>query len=53
MRFVDAHASEEAQAYARHAGARRTEERAADQAKTGVFTGYYVTNPATGEKLPV
>jgi leucyl-tRNA synthetase len=51
--FVEAHASEEAQAYARHAGARRTEERAADQAKTGVFTGYYVTNPATGEKLPV
>jgi leucyl-tRNA synthetase len=51
--FVEAHASEEARAYARHAGARRTEERAADQAKTGVFTGHHVTNPATGERLPV
>ena len=51
--FVDAHANEEAQAYARHAGARRAEERAADQAKTGVFTGHHVTNPATGEQLPI
>jgi leucyl-tRNA synthetase len=51
--FVEAHANEEAQAYARHAGARRAEERAADQAKTGVFTGHHVTNPATGEQLPI
>lgn len=51
--FVEAHASEEAKAYARHAGARPAEERAADQAKTGVFTGHHVTNPATGERLPV
>jgi leucyl-tRNA synthetase len=51
--FVEAHASEEAKAYARHAGARRAEERAADQAKTGVFTGHHVTNPATGERLPI
>ncbi len=51
--FVDAHANEEAKAYARHAGARRAEERAADQAKTGVFTGHHVTNPATGEQLPI
>jgi leucyl-tRNA synthetase len=51
--FVEAHASEEAKEYARHAGARRAEERAADQAKTGVFTGHSVTNPATGEQLPI
>jgi leucyl-tRNA synthetase len=51
--FVEAHASEEALAYARHAGARRAEDRATDQAKTGVFTGHYVTNPATGERLPI
>src|SRR6266545_6321872 len=51
--FVEAHASEEAKAYARHAGARRAEERAADQAKTGVFTGHYATNAATGERLQI
>jgi leucyl-tRNA synthetase len=51
--FVEAHASDDARAYARHAGARRSEERAADQAKTGVFTGHYVTNPATRERLPM
>jgi leucyl-tRNA synthetase len=51
--FVEAHASEEAKAYARRAGARRAEERAADEVKTGVFTGHYVTNPANGERLPI
>jgi leucyl-tRNA synthetase len=51
--FVDAHASDEAKEYARHAGAKRTEERAAEKEKTGAFTGHYVTNPATGGRLPV
>ena len=51
--FVDAHASEEAKAYARHAGARRAEDRAADETKTGVFSGHYVTNPVNGERLPI
>src|SRR5438094_6354684 len=51
--FVEKHASEEAKAYARHAGARRVEDRAADTAKTGVFTGRYVMNPANGERLPL
>jgi leucyl-tRNA synthetase len=51
--FVEEHASEEARAYAKRAGARPTEERAADTTKTGVFTGHYVTNPVNGEKLPV
>jgi len=51
--FVEAHASEEAQAYARHAGARRAEDRAAETEKTGVFTGHHVTNPVNGERLPI
>jgi leucyl-tRNA synthetase len=51
--FVEAHASEEAQAYARRAGARRAEDRASETEKTGVFTGHYATNPVNGEKLPI
>ncbi|MBV8480956.1 MAG: leucine--tRNA ligase, partial [Actinobacteria bacterium] len=51
--FVDAHASDEAKEYAKHAGAKRTEERAAETEKTGVFTGRYATNPVNGEKLPI
>jgi leucyl-tRNA synthetase len=51
--FVEAHASAEAREYARHAGARRAEDRAAETEKTGVFTGHHVTNPANGERLPV
>ncbi len=39
--FVDAHASEEAKEYARHAGTRPVEERAAATEKTGVFTGLH------------
>jgi leucyl-tRNA synthetase len=51
--FVEAHANEEAKAYARHAGARRTEDRAAEIAKTGVLTGHYATNPVNGQRLPI
>jgi leucyl-tRNA synthetase len=51
--FVEEHGSEEVREYAKHAGARRAEDRAAAEAKTGVFTGYYVTNPVNGERLPV
>ena len=51
--FVEAHASEEAKAYARRAGARKVEDRAAETEKTGVFTGHYATNPVNGEKLPI
>jgi leucyl-tRNA synthetase len=51
--FVDEHASDAAKEYARIAGAKRTEERAAETAKTGVFTGHHVTNPVNGDRLPV
>ncbi|HEY2072907.1 MAG TPA: leucine--tRNA ligase [Gaiellaceae bacterium] len=51
--FVEKHASPEAKEYARHAGAKRTEERATETQKTGVFTGHYATNPVNGEKLPI
>jgi leucyl-tRNA synthetase len=51
--FVEAHAGEEARSYARLAGARRVEERAAETEKTGVFTGHYAINPVNGERLPV
>jgi len=51
--FVEAHASEEAKEYARHAGTRPVEERAAETTKTGVFTGCHAVNPINGEKLPI
>jgi leucyl-tRNA synthetase len=51
--FVEAHASDEAKEYARHAGARPVEERAAGTEKTGVFTGFHAINPVNGERLPI
>ena len=51
--FVEAHATDEARTYAKHAGAKRTEERAAETEKTGVFTGHYATNPVNGDRLPI
>ena len=45
--------SEEVQAYVRHAGAKKTEERAAAVEKTGVFTELHAVNPVNGERLPV
>ena len=39
--------------YARHTAAKRGEERAAEEAKTGVFTGHYATNPVNDEQLPI
>ncbi len=51
--FVEAHASEEAKEYARHAGTRPVEERAAETKKTGVFTGLHAVNPINGERLPI
>ncbi len=51
--FVEEHASEEAKEYARHAGTRPVEERAAETKKTGVFTGFHAINPVNGERLPI
>jgi leucyl-tRNA synthetase len=52
-RFVAEQASEEAKEYARHAGTRPVEERAAGTTKTGVFTGKHVVNPINSERLPI
>jgi leucyl-tRNA synthetase len=51
--FVEEHASDEAKEYARHAGARPVEERAAGTTKSGVFTGFHAINPIDGERLPI
>jgi leucyl-tRNA synthetase len=45
--------AEKIRAYVRHSLAKRGEERAAADEKTGVFTGFYATNPATDERIPV
>jgi leucyl-tRNA synthetase len=39
--------------YVKRTAARRGEARAAEEEKTGVFTGLYATNPVNGERLPV
>jgi leucyl-tRNA synthetase len=44
---------DEIREYVRHAGAKKTAERAAATEKTGVFTGFHVVNPVNGERLPV
>jgi len=44
--------ADEVRTYARVAGARPTEERATRE-KTGVFTGRFAVNPATGEQIPI
>jgi len=45
--------SEEVREYVRRAGAKKTEERAAAEEKTGVLTGLHAINPINGERLPV
>ncbi|MGH3141618.1 MAG: leucine--tRNA ligase, partial [Gaiellales bacterium] len=45
--------SDEVQAYAKQTAARRGEERASEDVKTGVFTGLHAINPVNGERLPV
>jgi leucyl-tRNA synthetase len=40
-------------AYARHAAAKKSEERAAGEDKTGVFTGFYALNPVNDEQIPI
>ena len=45
--------NDEVKAYARQTAAKRGEDRATEETKTGVFTGYYATNPVNGEQLPI
>ena len=51
--LVERIANDEVQEYAKRTAARRGEERAAEEVKTGVFTGQHVVNPVNGERLPV
>jgi leucyl-tRNA synthetase len=44
---------DEIREYVKHSAAKRGEERAAAEEKTGVFTGFYAANPATDELIPV
>jgi len=44
---------EEMREYARKAGARPAEERAAGTDKTGVFTGFFATNPVNDARIPI
>ena len=39
--------------YVRQAAAKKTEERAAAEEKTGVFTGLHAVNPVNGERIPI
>src|SRR5713226_7232069 len=39
--------------YVRRAGAKRGEERAAAEEKTGIFTGFYATNPVNDTLIPI
>ncbi len=43
----------ELQAYVRHAATMRSEERAAEEEKTGVFTGFYAVNPVNDARIPI
>jgi leucyl-tRNA synthetase len=44
---------DEIREYVRRAGAKKTEERAAAEEKTGVFTRAHALNPVNGERIPV
>src|SRR3954469_24037959 len=44
---------EELREYARKAAGRKSEERAANEDKTGVFTGFFATNPVNEARIPI
>jgi leucyl-tRNA synthetase len=44
---------EELHEYVRRAAVKKTEERAAAEEKTGVFTGFHAVNPANGERISI
>jgi leucyl-tRNA synthetase len=45
--------ADELREYVRRAGAKRGEERAAAEEKTGIDTGFTATNPVNGEEIPI
>ncbi len=51
--LVERIANDEVAEYVRHTAQKKTEERAAEEAKTGVFTGHYATNPVNGARIPI
>ena len=51
--LVERIANDDVREYVKRTAARRGEDRAAEEEKTGIFTGQYVTNPVNGERLPV
>jgi leucyl-tRNA synthetase len=51
--LVERIANDEVRDYVKRTAARRGEDRATEEVKTGVFAGSYVTNPVNGERLPV
>jgi leucyl-tRNA synthetase len=51
--LVEHIANDEVRDYVKRTAARKGEARATEEAKTGVFTGHYATNPVNGERLPV
>jgi leucyl-tRNA synthetase len=53
-RFAErAENAEELRTYARHAAAKKSEERQAGEDKTGVFTGFYAVNPVNDARIPI
>jgi leucyl-tRNA synthetase len=44
---------DELRTYARHAAAKKSEERQAGEEKTGVFTGFYAVNPVNDARIPI
>ncbi|HET9323719.1 MAG TPA: leucine--tRNA ligase [Gaiellaceae bacterium] len=51
--LVEGIGSPDVEEYVKRTAARRGEDRAAEETKTGVFTGHHATNPVNGERLPV
>ena len=45
--------NDEVLAYAKQTAAKRGEERAGEEVKTGVFTGLHATNPVNGAEIPI
>jgi leucyl-tRNA synthetase len=51
--LVERIATPEVDEYVRHTAQKKTEDRAAEAAKTGVFTGHHAINPVNGDNIPI